>query len=395
MKYLYGDSTEFKTEKDFLELLDNFIDVSVKGISTENGILDTKEQIKNRRILRDSVLNEMDIFLSAIEIAITDAVSKSKEQETIVKHAEKIKESSKKYIEENKTALSDDTAQEIESSEKDISKMSEENRELLESFFIGDPIPIIDKKYYIKATEEGYSIKVQTYCDGNISYIFNIAASEIPLWKNHAKVLNFTRGFGIPAKMKKQFLRKEEVPDIITVDDYFLSDIAASKDELEIVLKKRINTSSERFRIKVNLTGEFVADIYYGEENEVEKNIRAVPELDNVVNNLRLRELGEKIIECMDDLYQERQKLMYICLYNKDVQEYNLIYELAQKVAEIFAPTIAEVKEHSPSEEELSTKEEDEHGGRREIYLKKSEVREKLSKIKEKGDKLLEIMALN
>ncbi len=395
MKYLYGDSTEFKTERDFLELLDNFIDVSVRGISTENSIFDIKEQIKSKRLSRDSVLNEMDIFLSAIEIAITDTVSKSKEQETIVKHAEKIKESSKKYIEENKTALSDDTAQEIESSEKDISKMSEENRELLESFFIGDPIPIIDKKYDIKATEEGYSIKVQTYCDGNISYVFNIEASEIPLWKNHAKVLNFARGFGIPAKMKKQFLRKEEVPDIITVDDYFLSDIAASRDELDIVLKKRINPSSERFRIKVNLAGEFVAEIYYGEENEVEKNIRAVPELDNAVNNLRLRELGEKIIESLDDLYQERQKLMYIYIDNKDVQEYNLIYELAQKVAEIFVPTIAEVKEHSPSEEELSTKEEDEHGGRREIYLKKSEVIQRLSEIKEKGDKLLEIMTLN
>lgn len=395
MKYLFGDSTEFKTERDFLELLDNFIGVSIRGISTENSIFDIKEQMKNRRLLRDSVLNEMDIFLSAIEIAIVDAVSKSKEQETIVKHAEKIKGSAKSYIEENKTAFSDDTAQKIESSEKDITNMAEENRELLESFFVRDPIPIVDKKYDIKATEGGYSVLIQTYCEGDISYVFNVTTSDIPIWKSHAKVLNFVRGIGIPAKMKKPFLKKEEVPDIITVDDYFLSDITVSKDELEIVLKKRIYTSSEKFRIKANLTGEFIADVYYAEEDGVEKNIRAVPELDSVVNNLRLREFGEKVIEHLDDLYQKRQKLRSIYVDDKDVLEDNFIFELMQKVAEILALTIVDVKERSPSEEELSIKEEDEHGRRREIYLKKSEVREKLSEIKDKGDKLLEIMTLN
>lgn len=395
MKYLFGDSTEFKTERDFLELLDNFIDVSIKGISTENRILDIKEQMKNKRLLRDSVLSEMSTFLSAIEITVADAVSKSKEQETIISHAEKIKESIKSYIEENKITFSDNTAQEIESLQKDIANMVEENRDMFESFFVQDPISIIDKKYDIKTTEEGYSVLIQTYCENDISYIFSVISSYISLWKNHTKVSNFIKGIGIPSKMKKQFLKKGEIPDIITVDDYFVSDIIASKDELEIVIKKRIYVTSERFRIRSNLSAGSIADIYYAEENGVEKNIRAVPELDNVINNIKIRELIEKIIEHLDDLYQKREKLKSIYIYDKNVQEDDLVFELMQNVAEILAPIIAEVKEHSPSKEELSIKEEDEHGKRREIYLKKSEIREKLSKIKEKGDKLLEIMALD
>lgn len=394
MKYLFGDSTEFKTDGDFLELLDKFIGVSIRGISTENSIFDIEEQIKNKILLRDSTLNEMDVLLSTIEVTIADAVSKSKEQETIVKHAEKIKESAKSYIEENKTVFSDDTAQKIESSKKDIVSMTEESRELLESFFIKDPIHIVDKKYDIRATEEGYSVLVQTYCEGGISYVFNVMTSDIPFWKNHVKVLNFVRGVEIPAKMKKPFLKKEEVPDIITIDNYFLSDVVMSKGELEVVLKKRIYTTSEKFRLKANLTGEFMVDIYYAGEDGVEKNIRSVPELDNAINNPRLHELGEKIIGHLDDLYQKRQKLKSIYMDDKDVLEDNFVFDLIQKVAEILAPTIAEVKEHSPSEEELSLKEEDEYGKRREIYLKKSEVRKRLAEIKEKGDKLLEIMAL-
>jgi len=81
-------------------------------------------------------------------------------------------------------------------------------------------------------------------------------------------------------------------------------------------------------------------------------------------------------------------------LEGKDVFEENLVFGLMQKVAEIFAPTVVEIKKHSPSGEELSLKSEDEHGTRHEIYLKKSEVREKLDAIDEKGRKLFEILNL-
>ncbi|MCZ7361996.1 MAG: hypothetical protein O8C58_01435, partial [Candidatus Methanoperedens sp.] len=67
---------------------------------------------------------------------------------------------------------------------------------------------------------------------------------------------------------------------------------------------------------------------------------------------------------------------------------------LMQKVAGLFAPTVAELKKRSPAAEELSLKAEDETGVRSEIYLKKSTVKEKLSAIKEKGDRLLEILGV-
>jgi hypothetical protein len=53
---------------------------------------------------------------------------------------------------------------------------------------------------------------------------------------------------------------------------------------------------------------------------------------------------------------------------------------------------VGEIKKRSPSNVELSLKSEDESGKRNEIYLKKSEVKEKLDAIKEKGEKLLEIL---
>jgi Mg2+ and Co2+ transporter CorA len=139
----------------------------------------------------------------------------------------------------------------------------------------------------------------------------------------------------------------------------------------------------------------FAVEVYHAEENGVEKNIQAIPELKEALNAFRLRELGEKIVEQISILYPKKQRLEALYLDSKDVLEENLVFELMQKVADLFAPTVAEIKNHSPSAEELSLKAEDETGVRSEIYLKKSQVKEKLTAIKEKGDRLLEILGVH
>ncbi len=393
MKYLFGDSIEFPLQKDFLALLDNFIETSIKAITLENTVFDLKETIRDRRRLKNSVLDEMDNFLLTVDTAISEAVARSKEQETIVKYAEKSKEFLKKFIEDGETKFSNEVFQEIADFEKKVDETDEETRKILESFFIQDPIPIINKKYTVKAAKEGYSAKLQVDYEGNISSVFNIASSEIPFWHRHVKARDFIKGVEIPARMKKPLLKKEPVPDIMSIDDYYLSDLVLSGKEIEVVFRKRLDTSAERFRLKMNFMGEFAAEVYHAEENDIEKNIQAVPKLKDALRILRLRELGEKIVEQTNALYPRKQRLESLYLGGKDVLEENLVFELMQKVAEIFAPTVSEIKKHSPSEEELSLKLEDDKGIRSEIYLRKSTVREKLKAINEKGDRLL--VALN
>jgi len=392
MKYLYGDSTEFQMQIDFLRLLNNFVETSVKTIKLENAVFDLKETIKDRRRLKNSVIDEMDNFTMTVENAIVGAVSRSKEQETIVKYAQKSKEFLKKFIEDGKTNFTNEIFQEIAQFEKKIEEADEGNRKTLETFFIYDPIPIIFQIYTIKAVEKGFSARVQVDSEEGISCIFDIPCSESPFWKGNVRVRDFVKGVEIPARMKKPFLKKELVPDIVNIDDFLLGDLILSDKELEVVFRKRSDTNAQRFRLKMNLKGEFSVDVSHAEENDVEKSINAVPELKNELNILRLQELGEKIVEKTNYLYPKKQTLKTITLKEKDIFHENLVYDLLQNVAKILSPTVAEIKKRSPSTMELSLKSEDESGKRNEIYLKKSEVKEKLNAIEEKGAKLLEIL---
>jgi hypothetical protein len=392
MKFLFGDSTEFPMHVDFLRLLNNFIDVSVKTISFENADFDLKETIMDRRRLKNSVIDEMDNFLLTVENSIEGALGRSKEREKIIEYADKSKVFLKKYIEDGKTKFSDEIFREIHNFEKKIEEADEANRKLLESFFINDPIPVRNKKFNIKATEKGYSANVFVEFDNGISCIFDIALFESSFWKGHVRARDFIKGLDIPARMKKPFLKKELVPDLVIIDDFYLNELHLSDKELEVIFRKKHDINSERFRLKIKLEDEFIMEIFHAEENEVEKNITADPDLKRELRSLRFQELRDSIIEQTNHLYTKKGKLEKIYVDDRDVLEENLIFELMQNVAEIFAPIISEIKEHSPSAEELSLKSEDESGMRHEIYLKKSDVSEKLDAIDEKGKKLIEIL---
>lgn len=394
MKYLFGDSTKSPLQRDFLGLLDNFVDTSIKIVTLENTIAAHKESISDRRRLKNSVLEEMDSFSSTVEDAISKAISTSKEREPIAQYAEKSKHFLKTFINDGKRELSDSITKETEQLEGKIKEKHEETRKILESFFLQDPIPIINKKFTVKVAEEGYSATVEVDCEGDITCVFTINASELPFWDGHVKGFDFLRGVEVPARMKKPLFKNELEPDSISLDYYYLTDLIFSEQKLETVFRKTLHIESDRFRLKMDFSDEFQVEVHHADENDVEKSIKAVPELKTKLNSHRMNEFGDKIIEQTNALYSKKQRLDGLYLAGKEVITKNLLFDLVEKIAEIYSPTVAEVKKHTPSTEELSLKEEDETGKRKEIYLKKSQVREKLSAIKGKGDVLLDILGL-
>lgn len=394
MKYLYGDSTEFSLQIDFLGLLEKYVDTSVSTIKLENDVFENKEEIMDRRRLKNSVTTEMDTFNVAVKKAISEAIGKSKEPEKITEHAQKSKDFLDNYTREGKETFSNEIFQEIAQFEKEIDETDEQNRKTMESFFILDPIPIINKEYTVKTDRKKYLSKVKNECEGDITYIFNMPSSEIPFWSRFVKASDFVEGVKVPAKMKKPLLKKETEPELITLDDYTLTYLVFSGNELEVVFRKNLDAQSERFRLKMNFMDEFNVEVFYAQRNGVEKNIKGDPELKAVLNILRLQEFGDNIIKQLTDLYGKRDVLKSLTFGGKDVFEENQIFYLMQKVAVIYAPTIIEIKKHAPSKGEISLKTEDETGKRKEIYLKKSQVKEKLNTIGEKGDKLYKLLEI-
>jgi len=61
----------------------------------------------------------------------------------------------------------------------------------------------------------------------------SLNSHHISFRERHVKAFDLVKGVEIPSRMKKPFLKKEEVPDIVRIDDYFLSDLVMSGKEME------------------------------------------------------------------------------------------------------------------------------------------------------------------
>ena len=364
------------------------------AVELENTVFGLQDDIREQRRLKNSVLEEMEIFHSTIDKAISGAVSKSKEKEKLSHYADKSKHFLEKFVIEGKKEYSNDIHKEIAQLDMKIEETKQENRNTLDPFFMKDPVPIINKTYTLKAMKEGYSAKVVVEYEGDISCVFGINTSNLEFWKKHVKCVNFQRGTGIPVRMKKPLLKKELEPDYVSIDYYYLTDLVLSGNRLEVVFRKTLNANSERFRLKINLDGVDV-DVYHATDNGVERNIKADPELAKALKTSELLGIGELLGNMTEGLYTKREKLERVYLMGIDVLGENLVFDLMQKTAEVLAPTVSEIMEHTPSDEELSLKMEDDAGKRGEIYLKKAHLREKLGGIGEKGDRLFGILGID
>lgn len=395
MRYLFGDSTEFPLQRNFLELLNSFVDISVESIINENEILLFKEDIDHICKIKDTVQDNMDLFSSTVDNMISDIVSNNGNRDHIVKFAGKSKDFLKMTADIYKENFSQEVLQETSQLEKMIYDIREKNRKMLERFFYIDPIYAINKECSLKTTKEGYSIKIKVEYEGDISCIFDIPPSELFFWGEYIKTSEFVKGIEIPIGMKKVLFRKELKPEYINVDDYIFSDIIFSKSGqiIEIVLNERLGESSQRFRLKIDLTGESSSNVYYIEKDSIERHINE--EFKNELDMQKLHKLGKKIVEQIDDLSSKKPRLENICLNSTNIIENDNVFEFVLDISKIYAPIIAEINKHSPLKEELSLKIEEDINQRKEIYLKKSQIKDRLNIIKDKGDKLFECLGLN
>lgn len=395
MRYLFGDSTESNIERNYLELLENFVGTSIETIGLDNEILVLKGHIDNRNKLKKCVFDNMANFTSLIDKTISNSSIERKDDDMFVQCSERSKELLTVSIDNCKAKFADEISQEILPYQGKISEIEDKNKKMLEPFLIQDPIPIISKKYTIKAIKDDYSAKVQINCTGNISYIFSVASSDISFWDSHVRVSDFVRGLKISIGMKKSFLKKDLVPNFINFDDYLLSDAEFSEEGIEAIFRESLDTALGQIRLKVNLINDVPIEVYYTEEDGLERNIVDIPELRDSLNIPGLNMLEKGIVDQANDFYFKRRSLLEIYLDNIDVIKEGQIFELMLKIADIYTPILMEIKSHSPHNEELSLKIEDDGGKRTEIYVKKSHIREKLSVLNEKGDKLSNKLLLN
>jgi hypothetical protein len=291
----------------------------------------------------------------------------------VVEHAARIVEDARRTVQ-----LTNDRDQ--GNVRADIERRRNEIRQALESFLIVGRLPALGSSVTMHFTD-GHNVMSGIFTNPEgIASAFQLATSRVPAWQVPRKVGDFVHGVSLMVGLKKSFFSKAVQPEMIQVDEFLLTGFDLTDRTCEIRLRKKLQ---ERDVLVFNLRkedGEVLAEVSHPQEEGAE----AMPSPVDPGDRAHLVRLWDALTARVDELLDQKERLISLKLEGEDVFENDLAIMLIERVIRFMASTVSEIAKRSPNPAELSLKLENETGRREEIYVKKDEL---LSKIMLLGEK--------
>ncbi|MEM3670241.1 MAG: hypothetical protein QW767_00640 [Thermoprotei archaeon] len=195
----------------------------------------------------------------------------------------------------------------------------------LEAFFIGDPLPLLDRLLTLDKIENGYAASASYRCDPSIEYEFTLDSRESEMFRGHMPFSRLVKGARIPVRLGKNWLKKEAVPDYEKLDQYVLVQAELSQGHL-IARFEREDGYSVRFVYSKSEDHSSITVIYKDELGEVE--VTSDPALSNRLEEAPLIAALEPLANEIVSLEGARVRLSKLKLEGTDVLSKLNCYEL-------------------------------------------------------------------
>jgi hypothetical protein len=379
MRYLYGDSAPFPFPFNFLQTLEAFMGAAGRIVALESESRTLQITTAATAAERVKSLDELEAFHEAVMRAIEDSAARATSSQTqeyarqVVEHAGRMADDARRTVQ---TANDRDQA----SVRAEVERHRQEIRQALESFLTSGRLPALEWSVTMHLTDGRNVVSgVFTNPEG-IASAFQLATSRVPAWQAPRKVGEFAHGVNLLVGLKKSFFSKAVLPEIAQVDDFLISGFDLTERTFEIRLRKKL---LERDVLVFNLhkeDGAVVAEVSHPQEEGPE----ALPAPVDMGDSAHLVRLWDAMAARVDDLVEQKERLISLKLEGEDVFENDLAIMLIERLIRFMAPTVSEIAKRSPNPAELSLKAENDSGRREEIYVKKDEL---LSKIMLLGEK--------
>jgi hypothetical protein len=259
----------------------------------------------------------------------------------------------------------------------EIDRRRSEIRTALEAFLLVMRIPSDRVSISHRLREGRNEMFANFFHPQSLETGFQLATARVGAWHSPRKVADFAQGTELPVGVKRSWLKRGVVHDMVNIDDYVISSFDVDDDAAEITLRKKV-TDPDTLQFRIKREGdELVAEVHYPGDPEAE----GVPTTLDASAIAQLERLWQQLRAGCADVIMSRDKLLHVTLEGEDVVEKDKVVPLVRVMVELVAPTVVAIAKHSPNPDELSLKAEngDTTGGRREeLYLRKAALWEKL-----------------
>ncbi len=396
MRYLYGDSVEFPLQFNFLATLEVFMASATRVVmleaETQKQSLKAAQASQGRVQSIESVEGLHEKAMRAIGDAL-DATNAGPRgtmviedpehapSPMVIEYTKRLMAFAERFIEEQRALAKQATEQETTQLRADSEQRAVEVRAEVETLFKTARMQVLGTRFAMKIRDEKPAVgAVFLNPDGIVSH-FELGAARSAAWLHPRKVGDFVQNVEMQIGVKKAFFKGTVSPEAVKLDEWIISRFDAAPESFEVAVRRKLD-QKDLFILKLTQTKNGLA----GDVERLEDpNGKALPGALVAADVELLDKLWQAVRAECAGLMEHREKLTRLELDGKDVFGERLALELVRRLVATLAPTVREIAQRSPSEQELSLKKETEDGRREEIYLRKEELLKKLQPLPAAG----------
>ena len=374
MSYLYGDSTTFPYDVNYIELSRNAVDCSMQLLSAQHAIVSALAREEAQNQLRNADRSRLVTMADAVERALVPFLNNDSDQ--VVRAAAHALQSARTSLEDERAEGERRATEAASHAQHVIQRAGESAHRALETFLARHDVPETELGLTLNcAGEQGYSGEVAIRAPFGVRANFALRMDGEHGWSRPRRIGDLVPGLEIHVPQHSGWISKRVEMTAVKLDRSFLQSVRVAGAELEIAVSKNPNGGSG-YRISVDLRGERGVQVTPLNDSGVADSdppLQLDPE-----DGARVLELSQRIIESIQGLTALRGSMRSISLDDQPLEQLAWPETIAHRLLAQIGPVVQEIARRSGAPGELVLRRDVGDGRREEIYVTKAELWERL-----------------
>jgi hypothetical protein len=373
MGHVYGDSTPFPYDVNFIELIRHAVDCGVTLMAGQHAIASAVDRSGNFDNVRKQERARLDAMSDATKLTMTAFMSSSSER--MVRTASRILEAARGVIESEMISLERQADGEIVNTRNVLGRAREQAYKAVEAFILRHDLPNTSVGIRLLAGEERYSGQALVASPFGVEAVFALDIPQAHEWGRLRRVVEVSAGTEVHLPQESGWISKRVAVAPVKLDKLVITEVALASDRSLITLRKGARSGSG-FQLEVTQDDRPKATLRrLGEQGEPTPDPVIALEGEDAMHALRL---WTRVIESTHDLATRRSQMTSASFDGKPLKDTEEPGAIVTKLINVMAPVVQEIARRSGAPGELVLRRDTGEGRREEIYITKAELHEKV-----------------
>jgi hypothetical protein len=371
---VYGDSTAFPHEGNFIETIRHAVDCGVALLGSQHAIhraMARTSEVDRARHLERSRLESMSATVKR-----TLAGEMAPNAERLLRAGARILDAARIAIDGEILALENAAANEIARARASAEEARVSAQRALETFLLHHDLPGSEIGLRFTAEEERYVAHAKVATPFGIDASFELQIPEAHEWGHPVRVGDLSAGTEVHIPLESGLFFKKVAVQPVKLDRLFVTALHIGSVRGAMTLRRQ-PTAGAGYKIDFDASGDRTRVLIARLGEDGMETPDPVQELsgEDAVHVVRL---WQRIVDSTEELSRRRHAMTSATFDGNPIKLFDEPSSIAEKLIRFLTPIVREISQRSGAPGELVLRRDVRAGRREEIYLTKAELHEKV-----------------